>query len=177
MIQDLNDITSFKWATVHTVNPIIIQLDGDSAPLAMLPDSLVDPATLKVGDRVRVELSGRKCVIHGKVNGFNRNATKTATSVSTWTGVANTWHFYKTGGMCWVYITAVLAAAWTPGNGTVLGTLPAGFECAQQHYVSTGNPGLSIVSVNGTNITSAGSGTAASGSRFTILDSYPAANQ
>lgn len=70
MIRDIKDMTSFKWATVRSVGPISVQLDGDPAPLALIPDCLVDPASLAVGNRVRVELSQRKVVIHGKNNGF-----------------------------------------------------------------------------------------------------------
>lgn len=66
---DIRDITSFKWATVVGVDPIAIRLDGDSLALALIPDSLVDPLSLAVGHRVRVELSLRKCVIHGVSNG------------------------------------------------------------------------------------------------------------
>lgn len=62
---DIRDITSFKWATVTGTNPLAIKLDGDTAPLALIPDSLVDPLTLVPGDRVRVELSLRKAVVHG----------------------------------------------------------------------------------------------------------------
>lgn len=69
MITDVKDITSFKWATVTGTSPLAIQLDGDTAPLALIPDTLVDPLTLSNGDRVRVELSLRKCVIHGAANG------------------------------------------------------------------------------------------------------------
>lgn len=69
MINDIKDITSFKWATVTGVNPLAIRLDGDSAALALIPDSLIDPLSLGVGARVRVELSLRKCVIHGAANG------------------------------------------------------------------------------------------------------------
>lgn len=69
MINDIKDITSFKWATVTGVNPLSIKLDGDTAPLALIPDSLVDPSTIVVGDRVRVELSLRKVVIHGLSKG------------------------------------------------------------------------------------------------------------
>ena len=100
--------------------------------------------------------------------------TTSATSTSTWAGTANTWHFYRSGGWCWVYITAVPTSAWTPGNGVTLTNIPAGFECALAHYVQTGNTGLSVVSINATTITSAGSGTVAASSRFTILDCYPA---
>lgn len=69
MINDIKDITSFKWATVTGVNPLAIRLDGDPAALALIPDSLIDPLSLGVGARVRVELSLRKCVIHGAANG------------------------------------------------------------------------------------------------------------
>ena len=68
-IQTVGDITSFKWATVEVVSPLSIQLDGDTAPLALIPDSLVDPLELFVGARVRVELSLRKVVIHGVNDG------------------------------------------------------------------------------------------------------------
>jgi microcystin-dependent protein len=50
-------------------SPLSIRLDGDSAALALIPDSLVDPLSLSVGDRVRVELSLRKVVVHGVANG------------------------------------------------------------------------------------------------------------
>lgn len=71
MITDVKDITSFKWATVTGVNPLAIRLDGDTAALALIPDSLIDPLSLAIGDRVRVELSLRKCVIHGAANGHD----------------------------------------------------------------------------------------------------------
>lgn len=71
MITDIKDLTSFKWATVTGINPIAIKLDGDTAPLALIPETLVDPARLRVNDRVRVELSLRKVVIHGVSRGGN----------------------------------------------------------------------------------------------------------
>lgn len=66
---DVKDLTSFKWATVVANAPLSIQLDGDSQPLALIPDTLVDPLTLSAGDRVRVELSLRKVVVHGVASG------------------------------------------------------------------------------------------------------------
>lgn len=71
-IQDLSDITSFKWAAVTANSPLRIKMDGDTAALAITPDSLVDPLTLSVGDRVRVELSLRKIVVHGVANGAGK---------------------------------------------------------------------------------------------------------
>lgn len=65
----IEDKATFKWATVTGVNPIAIRIDGDSLPLALIPDSLIDPLSLATGDRVRVELSLRRVVIHGKANG------------------------------------------------------------------------------------------------------------
>lgn len=72
----MSDATSFKWATVMAVNPIAIRLDGDSLALGLIPDSLVDPQSLSVGDRVRVELSIRKVVIHGVSDGSGTPAGK-----------------------------------------------------------------------------------------------------
>lgn len=69
MIADVGDITSFKWATVTAVTPLGIKLDGDTVTLGLVPESLIDPLELLVGDRVRVELSLRKCIIHGAANG------------------------------------------------------------------------------------------------------------
>jgi hypothetical protein len=72
MIETVKDLTSFKWATVTATSPLAIKLDGDTAPLALIPDSLVDPLLLSAGDRVRVELSQRKVVIHGVSRGEDR---------------------------------------------------------------------------------------------------------
>lgn len=69
MITSLQDLTSFKWGTIAGTGPLSVRLDGDSLPLALIPDTLVDPLTLSVGDRVRVELSLRKVVVHGVANG------------------------------------------------------------------------------------------------------------
>jgi hypothetical protein len=62
----MTDATTFKWATVTVVSPLTIKLDGDSVALALVPDTLISPASLAVGTRVRVELSMRKVIIHGK---------------------------------------------------------------------------------------------------------------
>lgn len=69
MIQDVSDITSFKWATVTRISPLAVKLDGDTAALALVPDSLIDPKAMFIGLRVRVELSLRKVVIHGTSSG------------------------------------------------------------------------------------------------------------
>lgn len=69
MIETLEDLTSFRWATVTQLSPLRIKLDGDTAALLLTPESLVDEATLIVNDRVRVELTQRKVVIHGRNTG------------------------------------------------------------------------------------------------------------
>lgn len=69
MIETLEDLTSFRWATVTQVSPLRIKLDGDAAALGLTPDSLIDPLYLAVNDRVRVELTQRKVVIHGRSGG------------------------------------------------------------------------------------------------------------
>lgn len=60
---------TFRWATVTSASPLAIKMDGDSAALGLIPDSLIDPLTLSPGDRVRVEMSLRKVTIHGKAGG------------------------------------------------------------------------------------------------------------
>ena len=60
---------TFKWATVTAVSPLRIKLDGDTAAIPATPDSLTDPATLVVDDRVRCELSDRRVVIVGRSGG------------------------------------------------------------------------------------------------------------
>jgi len=86
VIQDLQDITSFKWATVTAIAPTLaIELDGDTAALALVPESLIDPLQLAVNDRVRVELSLRKCVIHGRSAG-----RKTETHFGVVDGISST---------------------------------------------------------------------------------------
>lgn len=44
------------WATVTQTSPLRIVLDGETQALDGSPDTLVDPATLSVGVRVRVHL-------------------------------------------------------------------------------------------------------------------------
>ena len=62
-------MSEFKWATVTAVSPLRFMLDGDTVALPFTPDYLLDPASLSVGDRVRVELSNRRVVIIGRSQG------------------------------------------------------------------------------------------------------------
>lgn len=63
VIQSASDIPTFKWGTITGVNPIRVKLDGDSAALALIPDSI--NGEYLTGDRVRVELSKNRVIIHG----------------------------------------------------------------------------------------------------------------
>ncbi|GAA3730043.1 hypothetical protein GCM10022239_03320 [Leifsonia bigeumensis] len=61
---------TFIWGTVSAVGPLRVVLDGDSVEIPVTPDSLVDPLTFAVDDRVRCELSGRRLIIHGRAGGI-----------------------------------------------------------------------------------------------------------
>lgn len=56
----------FRWGRVTGLSPLMVQLDGDTAPLAP-SDTLIDPAGLVVGDRVRCEMSMLRLVVHARV--------------------------------------------------------------------------------------------------------------
>lgn len=55
----------FEWAEVVGLSPLQVLVDGDTVPLPFTPETLIDPADLTVGDRVRVEI-GRRVVVHGR---------------------------------------------------------------------------------------------------------------
>ena len=65
------DAASFHWANVVSSfpEPLGLRLDGDSMPLLLDVDSLVDPASLSVGDRVWVQMvgtGGRRVIVLGR---------------------------------------------------------------------------------------------------------------
>ena len=57
---------SWRWATVTSIDPLRIQLDGDSQPLLSTPDSLITPTA---GQRVRVHLYNHRATIIGTTGG------------------------------------------------------------------------------------------------------------
>lgn len=85
MITDIKDLTSFKWATVIANSPLSIKLDGDTAALGLVPDCLVNPLSLVAGDRVRVELTERKVIVHGKSAGVGLHLSQTVLFTSSGT--------------------------------------------------------------------------------------------
>lgn len=57
--------STFEDYTVTDTDPLRIQRDGDSVELPITPDTLVDPALMVPGDRVRVENADGRLIIHG----------------------------------------------------------------------------------------------------------------
>ena len=107
----------FKWATVTGISPLRIKLDGDTTAIPTTPDSLIDPATLAVDDRVRTELSGNRLVVLGRVGG-NSKRTAFTPSWLNWTTPGNsTVMAYETisSGICFVELSITVgstANAW-----------------------------------------------------------------
>lgn len=66
---EVDPALSFKWATVTTVTPLRIRLDGDTDPLPVTPDSLVKPANLAVGVRVWVQSYRKRVYVLGAAGG------------------------------------------------------------------------------------------------------------
>lgn len=61
--------SEFVWGMVQFENPLSVLLDGETSPIGVAIDSLVDRASLKIGDRVRCEFDGRRLVVHGVAGG------------------------------------------------------------------------------------------------------------
>ncbi len=69
--------STFTWGTVTSLGPLRVQLDGDATPLLITPDTLVDPLSLAVSDRVRCELAHNRLIVHGHAGGSIRSASST----------------------------------------------------------------------------------------------------
>jgi hypothetical protein len=63
---------------VTAISPLRIQLDGDTTPLPLTPESLVNPAALAVDDVVRCVVVDRRVVILGRSGGDFDPAVLTA---------------------------------------------------------------------------------------------------
>lgn len=83
-------MSTFTWGTVTALSPLRIKLDGDTAALPFTPDSLVDPLTLAVDNRVRCELASNRLVVLGRAGGVVEvppgvvSATAAAAAPSGW---------------------------------------------------------------------------------------------
>lgn len=158
MITDVKDLTSFKWATVTALSPLRIKLDGDTAALLLTPDSLIDPAGLLVNDRVRVELTERKVVIHGKSIGsrmtLGRNLIRNAqlrvnqrvAASGASLGVAQ---YFLDG---WASNSATNAVTWTGGESGRVLTIPASKEVYQFIEANDVGAGTYVFGQSGTSL-------------------------
>ena len=63
----MEGVASWRWATVTSVDPLLVTPDGDTSPLAEAPDTLV--AGLGEGDRVRLVVVARRTLILGRAGG------------------------------------------------------------------------------------------------------------
>lgn len=61
--------SEFVWGTVQFENPLSIRLDGETSPIGVAIDSLIDPSLLRNGDRVRCEFDGRRLIVWGVAGG------------------------------------------------------------------------------------------------------------
>lgn len=87
--------STFNWATVTDDSPLTIRFDGQSDNLGITPDTLVDPASLAVNDRVWVQQWGKRVLILGVAAGTSAAATgaellvTSKTSPTTFSGGTN----------------------------------------------------------------------------------------
>ena len=58
---------SWRWATITTLAPLRIRLDGDSEPLLSTPDAITP---VRLGDRVLVHIYHRSATIIGVAGGY-----------------------------------------------------------------------------------------------------------
>lgn len=140
----------FIWATVTAVGPLRIQLDGDTAPLPITPDSLIDPRDLQVGERVRCERSRRRVVIHGRAGGGER--VPAGCIMHTAAAVApNGWLLCNGSNVSrstYADLFAAIGTTFGAGNGTTTFTLPnlrgrvvVGVDSSQTEFDALGETG------------------------------------
>lgn len=83
---------TYRWATVTQASPLRVRLDGDTNELPITPESLVDPYLLVVGQRVWLQLFGRRIIILGtpRTTGSDLSGTtRRVGSAMRFTGTAN----------------------------------------------------------------------------------------
>ena len=128
ILKRLRLTATFRWGTVTGLSPLMVQLDGDTAPLAP-SDTLVDPAGLVVGDRVRCELSMLRLVVHGKAGGARAAAGKVGLSGMTTGVVASQAVTFPAGLFAAAPTVTVACESTVPGNvrASVSGVSTGGF--------------------------------------------------
>jgi hypothetical protein len=149
---------SWTWATVTSIGPLKIRLDGEAAELAGTPETLMKG--LAVGDRVWVQLYGRRAIIHG---GSSR------TGAGSIFGGDTGWIYLDTPGAPQLKVARYMdmSGGWCPGRfrrdasgqvwmgglftstaNTLLFTLPKGFRPAYRVVIQTiGNVDQGLVEV------------------------------
>lgn len=82
---------TYRWATVTDDDPLRVRLDGDTAELPITPETLVSPTILSVGDRVWVQMFGRRIIVLGVAGGeVDDTGWVDVTPSSGWTPAAGT---------------------------------------------------------------------------------------
>lgn len=97
---------TYRWATVTDTAPLRVRLDGDSEGLPVTPDSLVAPGGLTIGDRVWVQLFGRRLIVIGKGGGAGSSGSGPKGLIAWWEKTSN--------------ITGGTATTSSPISGTTL---------------------------------------------------------
>ncbi|WP_104137213.1 tail fiber protein [Cryobacterium sp. Y62] len=135
------------WFSVtYGAIPLRIKLDGDTIALPFTPDSLVDPLSLAVDDRVRCELSNRRVIIVGRSQGVsipsgNIEMTARATAPGGWLlcqGQAISRTTYAS-------LFADISTAYGTGDGSTTfnvpdfrGRVPVGLDSSQTEFDALG---------------------------------------
>lgn len=138
----------FKWASVTAISPLRVKLDGDTAALPFVPDSLVDPAGLVVADRVRCELSNRRVVIVGRSQGVSAGNTGDVVMTAR-TTAPTAWLFCQGQSLVQSSHPSLYAAIGTTyGQGTTPGStfnvpdfrgrVPVGLDSSQTEFNTLG---------------------------------------
>lgn len=134
---------SWTWATVTQQIPLKIRLDGEVAALAGTPETMVQG--LEVGNRVWVQLYGRRAIIHGSTSSDTGGGSSVV-------GIDSGWHYLDYAKEPRLSVARYLdvSGSWSPGQyrrdasgtvylagligtaaaGTILFTLPVGFRPA-----------------------------------------------
>lgn len=76
---------NWRWATVTQQSPLRIRLDGETDPLPVTPDTLLTTERMAVGDRVWVQLYGRRVVVVGRANALAAPELPTGVDLNNYT--------------------------------------------------------------------------------------------
>ena len=128
---------SWHWATVTSLSPFRVRLDGEASELLAVPENLTGAART-VGERVWVQRYGRRLLVHGGPEVFDTGWIQTGWTLGTgWTSESyQSWvalAYRVKNGICWVNGTAK-KTSWSAMDTIV--TLPVGARPRGQFQVS-----------------------------------------